>query len=1474
MLLAILLALWLNLLLVFSDPTVQKWVSRYTAAYLSQKTGTTIKISKIRLGIKLQLVIEDLVVDDLHQNTLLSVNEMEFVPDAFHLLKALRIQMVHLKKPSFNIVRYENEADFNYQFLLDAFAGSPQEASSKQKGYPIEVERLSISDGHFSYLIQGKDTVPDRMMDYNKLIINNIHLDAQQIHFNGDSLTAVINALSAVERSGLQLDKLSTELTIGDDFVNTRNLKIMARESALDLDLKMQFRGLGSFDYFIDSVMLVADVRPSRLQMADLGCFSESLYDMPNLLFFQGRATGTVADFTAKGFKLSYGEHTFVEADLSMRGLPDIYTTHLSANVRSFTTRVSDIESFRLPIEESQIKLPSKMENLGRLSMRGIFDGTYRDFITRLNINTSLGFVEANLVLRTNPLNDRTSYKAIVGTRQFNLGRLLANTDVPGKTTMLFNIEGSGLNAHDALMDIQGNIGFIEMPGAVFSGIELDGRFEEMNLTAHAHIHDPKLAFKLSGTADFNTAKPLYSIDLKLVHADLAAMGLVDTDSIFDLSTRLSGQFSLTGEQDFIGLLAFRDTHLTNSNGQLVITNIQISALEDPFLERKLLLQSDILQVEFGGKFLFSQLGASLSNFLHHYFAIETLQPDFKDLAGQDFYYNLRVKDLSGISRMFMPGFMVSRNTSFTGVYMSITNTWQSTFYADTLALGSLTLHKPYILLNGAMDKLKLSLRSTELELYRSIDPGTPSLGLEDANLILEAARDSLHIGFKWQNTGQRINKGNLKALLTATNPAMAQFKVLDSDIRVNDSLLWFNNLGRIILGTNRSVVENFSVHLGNSSILINGSLPQTETDTLSLSFKQWEISNANFLLAPYGVSASGSINGDLTLVNLGAYPAFFSNLTIQKLRLNNDNLGDARLMSTWSGAGNSIYVNAQIINRGNVGSSRIFHLRGFYFPGRSEENISFNLQLENFRLKVLSSFLDGYVSGIDGFANGSLDIGGSINQPKLTGSLGLFRTSFLIDYLNVRYSLQHEFQIESNEIVIRNLMLIDTANNKATVNGTISHKHLRDFVIDLRLRPDNLIALNTGPSQNSLFYGTAVVSGEVIIRGPFENLELGIRVISQRGTSMVIPIDLSTSVGTSDYISFVKQFNMGVVSDLSKKQRNVASANFGINLETVITPDANLRIFMPYNTGTLDARGNGNLAMGVNNAGEFTLNGEYMLQSGQFNFTYENLIKRRFDLIEGGRITWAGDPYDASIDAKGVYRVKASLAGLGLDTTQSLSNRVNVDCIIHLSNNLFNPDIRFGFRFPNLDSQIEQSIFTVIDTTNNAMMTQQMISLLVLGSFASSNRMDNFSLGNSSLDVISGQLSSWLSQISKDFDIGLYYRPGDQISSNELEVALSTQLFNERVTIDGNFGMVNNRNTAQNASNLVGDVEINVKLTRDGRLRLRGYNHSNVNNWISASAFERYAPYTQGVGLSFRQEFDRFSEIFRRKRKPKNNPL
>ena len=117
---------------------------------------------------------------------------------------------------------------------------------------------------------------------------------------------------------------------------------------------------------------------------------------------------------------------------------------------------------------------------------------------------------------------------------------------------------------------------------------------------------------------------------------------------------------------------------------------------------------------------------------------------------------------------------------------------------------------------------------------------------------------------------------------------------------------------------------------------------------------------------------------------------------------------------------------------------------------------------------------------------------------------------------------------------------------------------------------------------------------------------------------------------------------------------------------------------------------------------------------------------------------------------------------------------------------------------------------------------------------------------------------------------MGINYKPGDNVSQEEFEVALSTQLFDDRLMIDGNLGMTYDR-TDQNMSNIVGDVDIGYKLTEDGQWILRAFNHSNVNSWYNYGNYENQAPYTQGVGIAFRKEFTHISELFKRTRPKKD---
>ena len=133
---------------------------------------------------------------------------------------------------------------------------------------------------------------------------------------------------------------------------------------------------------------------------------------------------------------------------------------------------------------------------------------------------------------------------------------------------------------------------------------------------------------------------------------------------------------------------------------------------------------------------------------------------------------------------------------------------------------------------------------------------------------------------------------------------------------------------------------------------------------------------------------------------------------------------------------------------------------------------------------------------------------------------------------------------------------------------------------------------------------------------------------------------------------------------------------------------------------------------------------------------------------------------------------------------------------------------------------------------------------------------------------MLSNQFSNWLSQLSNDFDIGINYRPGDEISNREVELALSTQLFDDRLTINGT--VANNPNSSNtNTSGIVGDFNLEYKISEDGQLRVKAFNESNDYYLTTDSN-----PYKQGVGLFYRKEFESFGDLFRREKKKEKEIL
>ena len=88
--------------------------------------------------------------------------------------------------------------------------------------------------------------------------------------------------------------------------------------------------------------------------------------------------------------------------------------------------------------------------------------------------------------------------------------------------------------------------------------------------------------------------------------------------------------------------------------------------------------------------------------------------------------------------------------------------------------------------------------------------------------------------------------------------------------------------------------------------------------------------------------------------------------------------------------------------------------------------------------------------------------------------------------------------------------------------------------------------------------------------------------------------------------------------------------------------------------------------------------------------------------------------------------------------------------------------------------------------------------------------------------------------------------------------MAVSTQLFNNRVIVNGTVG---NKQLAGGVttSEVAGDLDIEIKLNRSGSLRLSLFSHS-------ADQFTYYLDNSQrnGGGIAFQREFNSFGQFFR----------
>jgi hypothetical protein len=341
------------------------------------------------------------------------------------------------------------------------------------------------------------------------------------------------------------------------------------------------------------------------------------------------------------------------------------------------------------------------------------------------------------------------------------------------------------------------------------------------------------------------------------------------------------------------------------------------------------------------------------------------------------------------------------------------------------------------------------------------------------------------------------------------------------------------------------------------------------------------------------------------------------------------------------------------------------------------------------------------------------------------------------------------------------------------------------------------------------------------------------------------------------DEDNFVKFVEHGAQQKLDEQGLDFTGLFLDLNFH--ITPDANMKLIFNEQTGDeIIAKGAGDLNIKLDQFDQLTMSGPYVISNGsRYNFALGS-IKQTFDIAAGSKIEWTGDPYNADIQINTVTAKRASILELSPEIQDNTLVNQEILCYLKLSETLLSPKISFDIVAP----RVSETGKTLIDRVkaDPDELNRQFFSLLLVSKFQPLK--GNLSAGGSAaLDLLESQINAALGKLSDNYKLNVDYGSDVAAGESKVELGVAKGFLDDKLVITGSFG-VENRSTAAgsdggkiNTNTMIGDVNIEYKV--QDNFRVRAFNQSNTN-----SVNENQGPFTQGVGVSYYEEFNHFSEL------------
>ncbi len=1486
--------IYVILYLVLSIPGVQGKVRSVGEAELGKLIGTELSIGELQFTPFNQVVLYDVFVPDANGDTVFAADKIGAGISMYNLLVNRRIVFTYAELIGLD-ARLKRDAPgqpLNIQFIIDAFSNKDNKKPPKQ--FDLKIHNIVIRKSSFSYDVWGTEILAQDRFDINHVKVENFRSDIALPQLKNNDFIIELKRLSLEEKSGFYLKNMSAEASISDTCLKVDKLKIELNNSLIaPEEVQMEINGLASIgENWKDSPIKISFAN-NYVTLADFAAFIPVLGKFEVPINFTFVANGTpkelevpvfMADASNGMFDLEFSggiENVFAIDSMKML-IPHFDINASAAEIAKVTSNMTGMSS-----EAERI-----ISNCGDMRIAGYVAGSGRKFNFDGSVYTDKGNLALDGTFSSSADGKVRSYSGAVSTEEFNVGGLLSKENILG--SMACDIK---LKVNDRYGNISGRVDglikYADVRGYRYNNIETMVSLDKKTIEGYVGITDANGTVKINGMALADGANSAADLIVDVDELNLNALNLTDKfpghKMSFDLDVFIAGN----DLNNITGNIQFKDFEYVDSLDNGIHLKEFIVEADNMSSPKNVHVKSDIINGGISGQYDIYGLARTVKEMLAKPFPAlfaeqdtnetKTIRKkskvDYLDVEdANNLYFGFNIDNVEEIAEFFkvpveplsamtLEGFITESNESF---YVMIDAPY---------------LKQKNKLIEGS--RVQMSLDKDDHNLLVEAGSIIPlKNGKLNLNIIANGIGDRLDTDVSWTVNNKKSFSGsvNVSTLVRrdSANELFAAININPTKLIFNDTA-WQVHPSKIDVAKHNVEVRDFLVTCEDQFIKINGDATDNPEDDIIVELNDINLDYVFETLAINNVTFGGRATGKFQASDLfSGMPRFATpGLNVKGLSYNRASFGDALIQSAWLNEEKCITIEADVAQKNGCRSD----INGRIFIAK--DSLYFDFKPERINVAFLKPFMSAFSSDIQGEASGHAVLYGTFKNINLMGDVHVDSLRMKLDYTNVYYTVVDDsVKMRPGHIMMNNVVMRDPFGKTALLSGEVIHDYFHNAVFKFSVTDANDFLCYDVPQELSPdWYGTIFGNGSAFVDGEpgFVNVEVNMATAANSRFTFVLS---DSKVATEyDFITFVDRNKDAAaesdsldnrpekVKNFVKNQNHADESSpslFDINLLVEATPQAQIMLVMDPDGGDrIRATGSGNLRIGYNSADEeMTMFGAYTLEKGDYNFTLQDIIIKDFTIREGSRISFNGDPLSAVLDIEAIYSLYANLAELDESfTTDGDLNRTNVpvNALLRLQGDISEPDISFDLEFPTLTSDVYRKVMSIISTED--MMNRQIIYLLALNSFYTPDYMADSSRSNELVSVasstISSQLTNLLGQMSENWSVSPNFRSenGD-FSDIEVELALSSQLLNNRLLFNGNFGYRDNALNTRN-SNFIGDFDIEYLLTKNGNIRLKAYNHYNDQNYYVRSALT-----TQGVGIVFKRDFDNIHDLLWRRKK------